>query len=191
MPALSLIQCYGFLLLQEVGLPRKPWKGNGPSHKQLQIFISILVTGQASIGLSLNRCLGSIFNSQANTVVTQWKHTELLRPKKKEPGTQLDHSLTNARGSGFRSSRNTVYKVLVPFIKDNRLGTGMVYEKPAFHPNVSPRSHAEHRNQVGTSHNTREGQSLCSVSLFTQGPGSLCLSWLSITVIKQEDQPGL
>lgn len=138
------------------------------------------MTGQASIGLSLNRCLGSIFNSQANTVVTQWKHTELLRPKKKEPGTLLDHSLTNARGSGFRSSRNTVYKgplkVLVPFIKDNRLGTGVVYEKPAFHPNVSPRSHAEHRDQVGTSHSTREGQSLCSVSLFTQGPGRQSLS---------------
>lgn len=92
---LSLIQCYGFLLASGGGA-RKPWKGNGPSHKQLQIFISILGTGQVSIGLSLNRCLGSIFNSQANIVVTQWKHTGLLRPKKKEPGTQLDHSLTNA-----------------------------------------------------------------------------------------------
>lgn len=92
---LSLIQCYGFLLASGGGA-RKPWKGNGPSHKQLQIFISILGTGQVSIGLSLNRCLGSIFNSQANIVVTQWKHIGLLRPKKKEPGTQLDHSLTNA-----------------------------------------------------------------------------------------------
>lgn len=169
MPALTH-SVLGFLLASGDGT-RKPWKGNGLSHKQLQIFISILVTsqvtGQVSIGLS-------IFNSQANTVVTQWKHRGLLKSRKKEPGTQLDHSPTNAwhrtsqsQGSGVLEP---LYKgpqqILVPFIKYNRLGTGVVYEKLASHPSVSPRLHAEHRDQVEFSHSSRERQSLCSVNLF-------------------------